>query len=504
MVFSRRRVAAVAGIALLVLAIGELKATSKLTIPLRESVTRKSQPPHVIYILADDLGWNDVGYHGSEIDTPTLDALAGGGVRLERFYVQPVCTPSRACLLSGRHVTHTGLQHLYIRPTQPNALTLNATLLPELLRQSGYRNYMVGKWHLGFFAKDYLPENRGFDEHFGILTGEAGHYSRINSKRYSLVENGEVYWETETYSTHLYVQKATEYVEQHLKQHPDKPMFLYVSWQAPHTPNQVPAIYSDRYSGLGSSRQIHAGMVTAMDEGVANITAVFKKHGLWDDTVLFFSTDNGGRLISGASNEPLRGEKKWLYEGGIRGVAFAHGRGIPGGRVSDALMHITDIYPTIAHLAQPSRAPDPKLRLDGFNMWGVLSRGEESPRSEVLVNIDPLHGSYGESQFPEIYDTRIRSAIIRGHWKLITGNPTQASSLKQTRASDPNVQLYDLKADPSEQHNLASSRQDLVKSLLARLESYNRTAVTPYYPPSSHGWPDDVFLPYDTDPTHLF
>jgi arylsulfatase B/arylsulfatase I/J len=252
---------------------------------------------------------------------------------------------------------------------------------------------------------------------------------------------------------------------------------------------------------------MYAGMATAMDEGIRNITELFKKHGIWDNTVLFFSTDNGGHEMNGATNDPLRDGKGTLYDGGIRGVAFAHGRGIKPATVSHGLMHISDIFPTIVHLAEPPIAQNNKTvnipQLDGFNMWGMLTRGEKSPRQEILVNIDPLAPTYGKSQYPDIYDTTIRSAIIHDQWKLITGNPIRhGASLK--KITEPNVQLYDLISDPSEKHNLASSRSDVVKSLLARLQSYNKTAVKPIFPHEQNAWAkDSVLLPFDDNPKHL-
>ena len=317
----------------------------------------KSNQPHVVYFLADDLGWNDVGYHGSFIKTPTIDQLAVEGVKLERFYMNPTCTQSRAAVLSGRYVTHTGLQHLHIVPYQPNGLSLNCTLLPEALRQYSYKNYMVGKWHLGFYKREYTPERRGFDKFFGIYPGAADHFTRreLDFGKYTLIENRQPFWENKTYDTHLYVQKATEYVDEHLKEYPNRPMFLFVSFQAVHQPLQVPEYYSNRYCNITADVDnqtcIMAGMTTAMDEGIKNITYVFKRHGIWENTVMFFSTDNGGFTEMGSSNKPLSEGKGSLFEGGIRGVAFVRGKGVRPGRVSRSLMHITDIYPTILAIA---------------------------------------------------------------------------------------------------------------------------------------------------------
>ena len=483
------------------------------------SQQRNSQP-HIIYFLADDLGWNDVGYHGSFVKTPTIDRLAAEGVKLEKFYVQPFCTPSRASMLSGRYIMHTGLQHLHIQPRQPNALTLNSTLLPEVLRHYGYKNYLVGKWHLGFYTKEYLPHNRGFDKHFGIYPGQATHYDRTVYGKYCLVENGKPYQETTTYSTHLYVQKTTEYVEQHLTEYPDKPMFLFVSWQAVHIPNQVPKHYIKLYdnSKQGNDRKAHAAMATAMDEGIKNITDLFIRHGLWNNTVMLFSTDNGGHTTYGASNHPLRGQKGTLYEGGIRGVAFARGKGIKPGRVSNSLMHMTDIYPTIVALAQQNikQREDPLKdyfkTLDGHDVWSTIAKDTQSPRHELLVNIDPVTPVRGPSLYPDLYNTGIRSAIIHGPWKLITGyckrpydQPHDPPVIDPRIQKILNVQLFNIETDPEENNNLFFNNTEVVKMLLKRLEYYSRDAVKAYYPRESSNWNPSrlkgVVLPWIDNPS---
>ena len=263
-----------------------------------------SKQPHIVFILADDYGFNDIGYHGSDhgsaMKTPFLDSLALSGIRLENYYVQPMCTPTRSQLLSGRYQIYTGLQHHVILSDQPNGLPLNNILLSEQMQLCGYDTHMLGKWHLGFFKKEYQPWHRGFDTYFGFLPGTEDYYSKLHCTvsvsgfcGYSMNSpkgpTNETYGE---YSAHLYARKAREIIENH---NTLNPMFLYVSLQSVHDPMQAPDEYIELHSHIqDEQRRIYAGMVTAMDETVKNITDALKEFGMWDDTLLIFSTDNGG------------------------------------------------------------------------------------------------------------------------------------------------------------------------------------------------------------------
>lgn len=286
------------------------------------------QPPHIIFILTDDQGYHDVGYHGSDIETPTLDRLAAEGVKLENYYIQPICTPSRSQLLTGRYQIHTGLQHSIIRPRQPNCLPLDQVTLPQKLQEAGYSTHMVGKWHLGFYRKECLPTRRGFDTFLGSLTGNVDYYTYDNCDGpgvcgFDLHEGESVAWGLSgQYSTMLYAQRASHILASHS---PQKPLFLYVAFQAVHTPLQSPREYLYRYRTMGNvARRKYAAMVTCMDEAVRNITWALKRYGFYNNSVIIFSSDNGGQTFSGGSNWPLRGRKGTYWEGGVRGLGFVH------------------------------------------------------------------------------------------------------------------------------------------------------------------------------------
>ncbi|CAK8673932.1 unnamed protein product [Clavelina lepadiformis] len=471
--------------------------------------------PNIVFILADDYGYNDIGYHAikhnSSMKTPFLDSLALAGVKLENYYVQPICTPSRSQLMSGKYQIHTGLQHLVITPPQPNGLGLDNIILPQQLKHCGYSTYMVGKWHLGFYKTEYLPWNRGFDYYYGYLTGGEDYYTKYRCFGklcgYDMTSlkgpTNETYGE---YSAHLFARKTEEVIKAHDKTHP---MFLYVALQSVHSPMEVPESYAKPFSWIkNKNRRIHGGMILAMDEAVKNITNSLKSAGMWDNTLLIFSTDNGGQVFAGGNNWPLRGNKVTLWEGGIRGVGFVHGSMLkvpnPNTKPNTALIHISDWLPTILSAAKCPLISGSQ-QLDGFDQWDTIQKYTPSKRSEILHNIDPLnrvpipdpHSMFVRKGF----NTLIKAAIRMGDWKLITGNPgfekwVEPPELKNEISdevlttdyeNDKNlpsktVHLFNIAKDPYERNELSQQHPDIVDILLTRLAAYNQTAVPVRYP----------------------
>uniref|UniRef100_A0AAQ5XIA0 Sulfatase N-terminal domain-containing protein n=1 Tax=Amphiprion ocellaris TaxID=80972 RepID=A0AAQ5XIA0_AMPOC len=477
-----------------------------------------AQKPHIVFVLADDFGWYDVGYHSSEIRTPNLDKLSAGGVRLENYYVQPLCTPSRNQLMTGRYQIHTGMQHQIIWPCQPYCVPLDEKLLPELMKDAGYAAHMVGKWHLGMYKKDCLPTRRGFDTYFGYLTGSEDYYTHIrcnaisglNLTRCALdLRDGE---EVATgykgvYSTELLSQRAISLIQKHSS---NKPLFLYVALQAVHAPLQVPERYVAPYSFIKDPhRRLYAGMVSAMDEAVGNITQALQQGGLWDNTVLVFSTDNGGQTLSGGSNWPLRGRKWSLWEGGVRGVGFVASPLLKQpGTINHELIHISDWLPTLVGLAGGST--NTTKPLDGFNVWNTVSKGLASPRLELLHNIDPLYNDIapcpgrqrrltlaqavgGDSWVNSSFNVSFHAAIRSSNWKLLTGypgcdvwfpRPDHNSSESSSSQVDPlkPVMLFDIEKDPEERNEVSAQFPAVVEHLLTRLQQYQKSALPINFP----------------------
>ncbi|XP_036407512.1 arylsulfatase J [Megalops cyprinoides] len=462
--------------------------------------------PHIIFILADDQGFRDVGYHGSEIKTPTLDRLASEGVKLENYYVQPICSPSRSQFMTGRYQIHTGLQHSIIRPTQPNCLPLENVTLPQKLKAVGYSTHMVGKWHLGFYKRDCIPTQRGFDTFFGSLLGSGDYYSHYKCDSpgmcgYDLHEGEEAAWDQDrgVYSTLMYTQKVVDILASH---DPRRPLFLYLAYQAVHSPLQVPSRYLERYKSIPNlHRRKYAAMVSCLDEAVNNITLALKRYGYYDNSILVYSTDNGGQPMAGGSNWPLRGSKGTYWEGGIRAVGFVHSPLLlKKGTRCRGLVHITDWYPTLVTLAEGTLEED--LDLDGYDVWEAISEGLPSPRQDILHNIDPIYTKAKNGSLKAghgVWNTAVQAAIRVGDWKLLTGIPgysdwvppqTFSSLLLANRWHNERVRwdrgkslwLFNITADPYERVDLSRRYPHVVKKLLLRLAEYNKTAVPVRYP----------------------
>ncbi|MHC5544441.1 arylsulfatase B, partial [Singulisphaera rosea] len=293
------------------------------------------------------------------------------GVRLEQFYVQPVCSPTLAALLTGRYPMRHGLQVGVVRPWAQYGLPLEERTLPQALKQAGYETAIVGKWHLGHVRRDFLPTRRGFDHQYGHYNGALDYFTHIRDEGFDWHRDDRVNRD-EGYSTHLIAREAAKIVEQH---DASGPLFLYVPFNAVHAPHQVPDSYKAPYGHLKEPRRTYAGMLSALDEAVGQIVAAVDKKGIRKDTLFVFSSDNGGPAPGKVtSNGPLRGAKATLYEGGVRVPAFATWEGhIKPGSVANAPLHVVDWYPTLLKLTGISL--DQPLALDGRDAWGAIAQG---------------------------------------------------------------------------------------------------------------------------------
>ncbi|MBN2475859.1 MAG: arylsulfatase [Pirellulales bacterium] len=436
---------------------------------------RPSQPPHVLFILADDLGWGDVGFHGGPIQTPTLDALAASGARLEQFYAQPVCSPTRAALLTGRYPIRHGLQVGVVRPWAQHGLPLQERTLPQALREAGYQTAICGKWHLGHFQPAYLPTQRGFDHQYGHYNGALDYFTHVRDGGHDWHRDDRACYD-QGYSTFLLADEAVQIIRQHA---PPKPLFLYLPFNAVHSPWQVPRDYLDRYASMQGPRRTYAGMVTAMDEAIGRVVAALDEKQMRQDTLIIFASDNGGPAPGRVtSNGSYRAGKGTLYEGGVRVVAFATWpQYIQPGSVVDQPLHMVDWYPTLLRLAGASL--DQELPLDGRDAWPTIAQGKPSPHEEILLNAAPASG-----------------AILVGPWKLVINGSTGTADAQvlpgkrraRRQGGDELVELFDLAADPYEKENLAAKQPEQVQQLRARYEALARQAVPPKIQPKPPGF----------------
>jgi len=417
--------------------------------------------PNIVHIVADDLGWKDVGFNGAtDIKTPNLDALANGGAKFTQFYVQPMCTPTRAALMTGRYPFRYGLQTIVIPGPASYGLDTTEFLMPQCLKDAGYATAIIGKWHLGHADTKYWPKQRGFDYQYGAMIGELDYYTHTDAGVLDWFRNNKPVKE-EGYATRLLGNDAVKYIN---GQDPDKPFYLYLAFNAPHTPYQAPQDDIDRFKNIEDpTRRTYAGMVACLDDEIGRVVAALDKKGLRDNTLIVFHSDNGGTksaMFAGqmadlsktripCDNGPYRDGKGTLFEGGCRVAAFANWPGHIKPQTVDGIIHAVDIYPTFAALAGASTTKCKPL--DGANVWDTIAEGKPSPRSEVIYNVEPF-----------------RAAIRQGDWKLIWRTLIPTS-----------VDLYNLADDPDEKNNLATAHPDKVAAMQARVEALGKEAAKP-------------------------
>jgi arylsulfatase A-like enzyme len=420
-----------------------------------------AKQPDIVFFLIDDLGFADCGFNGGkEIKTPNIDRLAQSGAIIENHYVQPVCSPTRSTLLTGRYPTHTGV-YTIVSPGAGWGLPLAERTLADALRSAGYRTALTGKWHLGEFEKAYQPNARGFDHQYGHFFGMLDYFTHERMNKLDWYRNGEPLKE-EGYTTHLIAKEACKVIASGDQ---SKPLFLYVPFNGVHSPFQVPDSYLKPYAHLKGNRQKLAGMLAAVDEAIGQIEAALKQAGRLENTLIVFSSDNGGPPPG--DNTPLRDFKGSIFEGGTRAAAFATWPGrIPAGQRIRQPMHMVDWYPTL--IKQAGGSLEQKLPVDGLDVWPMLTKQAASPHDAILSV---------STQGPS------RAAVRMGEWKLIVDGgaadvaPTGKKKGKKAAGKYEAVALYDLSADPSEAKNLADAQPERVKAMRARLAELLKDAV---------------------------
>ncbi|MCE2525906.1 MAG: sulfatase-like hydrolase/transferase [Acidimicrobiia bacterium] len=444
--------------------------------------------PNIVIIVPDDLGRYDVSMHGGDIATPHIDSIARDGVLLSRFYSAPVCSPTRTGIMTGRYPIHAGLMRSVVAPWRDYGLDTSEVLMPEVLERAGYEHRAIfGKWHLGHFKRRWHPLRRGFTEFvgFGFAVDYFTH-ERLGERDWSL--GYEPLFE-EGYATDLLADRAVNFIGEHADD--DAPFF-----RAPHTPTQAKEedlpLY-DRLSAIEpprsweeatghnplmpleertTLRRVHAAMVHALDVGIGRILDALDAHGIADNTLLLFFSDNGGSVGIG-DNGPFRGCKATVYEGGIRVAAAA--RYVSGGRDVTVPLAYIDVLPTLMRVAGiDDHGGKP---LDGVDVLDVLTGKQDALERD-------LYSFVGRTE------VRDQVAVSEGDWKLVVIGP----HLTEEGAAEASMrQLFRLDEDPLERHDVAADHPDIVARLTEKAIAFR--ALQPPNPVPLYSEGEGTFVP---------
>jgi arylsulfatase A-like enzyme len=422
--------------------------------------------PNVILIMTDDQGYGDLSCMGNtDFVTPHIDTLAENGARFTNFYSNsPVCSPSRASLLTGRYPGNAGVRAILAGHRKASGLTPQAPTIASALKKHGYSTGLVGKWHLGANEQS-RPLNNGFDYFYGFLAGCIDYYSHIfywqmaggRDPQHDLWENNREIYNNGKYFTELVTEKSVEYIREKSKE--ENPFLLYVGYNAPHYPLHAPQKYMDRFAHLPWDRQVMAAMIAAVDDGVGEITAELKRRGILENTIIYFQSDNGPSRESrnwldgnedpyyGSSSGLLKGHKFSLYEGGIRvpGI-ISYPAAIKKAQVIDEPVAAMDIFPTLCRFAGIDCS---EYGLDGLDISDVLAKGAPSPHDMIFWEMDR------------------QTAVRQGKYKLVLNG-----YLVEDEPDREDVFLSDLSVDPSEKNNLAGELPEITAQLKNAVESW--------------------------------
>ncbi|XP_049270253.1 arylsulfatase B-like [Rhipicephalus sanguineus] len=500
-----------------------------------------SKKPNIIFILADDLGWADVSFHGSsQIPTPNLDALAADGVVLNAHYAQSVCAPSRAALLSGLYPLRFGIQQSMLYPSAPGGLPADITLLPQHLGKLGYESHIVGKWHLGCSKQNQMPTRRGFSTHFGFLNHGQDYITHTVTYNGSC---GYDFWLNEQpltdalgiYSMDLFLDRANSIITHH---DTSKPLFLFLSMQAPHigrAERMFPAPEANiaKFAYIGNANRTgYAATVDTLDEATGTVVEALHGRSMLGESVIVFCSDNGAERMGMGSNWPLRGTKKSLWEGGVRVPAFIWSPLLRDReeRVSEDIMHLVDWMPTLYQVAG-GKVEDVGT-IDGVSQWDALMSRDRPPvRQELLHGFDPADGSgaYRSGRYKLVVipsdgsweDTRLEpvgdtpsdvdvsklaaeSKVAKVLAEFHAPSTAKAANLEWRRLTSvscgsdhrsnfeavPSPYLFDIFDDPCELRNLAQERSHIVDIMMQKLAAASDiSAPSPKESPDPEAYP---------------
>lgn len=443
------------------------------TLASSAALAQKRRRPNFLVLVTDDQGIGDVGCFGAvDARTPNLDRLAASGVRFTQWYANaPICSASRAAILTGKYPDRAGIQGAL--PSQPTwdvpGLRAGETTLPASLRQLGYRTAAFGKWHLGSAAPS-RPTAQGFDSFFGWYSGWLDAYSHRYYQLggppgkifHDLWRNDREVFEEPAYMTELLGRQARQFLTNQTR---EQPFFLYLAFGAPHYSMMAPPSYLDRFpSTMERDRKTHLAMVAAVDDVVGALLDDLGRLGMESETVVFYQSDNGatreerassyGKPATGGSNGKYRGYKQGLFDGGMHVPALLRAPGLlPGGTVENRPLFSMDLFPTFLSMANEG-APVPQ-GIDGQNILPVL-RGEKGTHERMFW-------SFNHSR-----------AVREGDWKLILNPPQFPGELVGSQ-----IWLSNLEADPSERNNLAQAEPERVRKLTERIRAWERYVDIP-------------------------
>jgi len=411
--------------------------------------------PNILILLADDLGWADVGFRGSDIETPNLDRLAREGLTLNRFYSMPICTPTRSALMTARDPMKLGTIYAGFQPWQNGGVSPEEHFMPQSFQAAGYQTAMIGKWHLGHTTEPLVPNSRGFEHFFGHLNTQVDYYDYTVAKGYDLQDNGRSVQRPDSYATDVHAAESVKYLTE--LRDPNKPFFMYVPFLAPHAPMQAPKALEEKYkhrSNRPFTKRTYAAMVDSLDQAIGHILDTLDEQGLRENTLVFFFSDNGGLEAFGADNGPYRGGKLQTFEGGIRVNALLRWpEKVAAGQASDDVVSVLDIFPTLADAA---RVPmENRKNLDGQKRWKALINSGQDPRNGDLyfASNSPIFNKYHLS-------------VMEDKWKLVQVIDHQSQSTTVENF------LFDLPNDEGEANNLAEQHPDRVKRMAEKIRKW--------------------------------
>lgn len=427
--------------------------------------------PNIIVIVADDLGWNSIGYHNLEVSSPNIDErICGAGVELDRFYSSPMCSPARAGLMTGRYPIRFGCARSVIPPWREQGVPTDEVFMPEVLARAGYKQRaMIGKWHLGHHRRKWLPLERGFTEFYGHYNGAIDYFTHVREGELDWHRGYEASYD-QGYSTQLIAEETVDFVYRNAGT--NDPFFCYTAFNAPHGPFQAPQEYIDRYIHVPDERtRTYYAMITAMDDGIGRILDAVDQAGIAEDTIVWFFSDNGGWDIIDRNNFPLRGGKLTAFEGGVRVVSCVRypGSFSAGTRVSSRTGYL-DLLPTFMDcvgIRETGGKP-----IDGTSLFSLLCG-----KTEKLLE-RPLHFYHGQDGPNDEH-----CGIIEGNWKLVVvGN-----DIREGETPAHETFLFDIDADPQERHDLKEKHREIYSRLMSNLIEMRRQQPNGGLPPVSEG-----------------